>query len=147
MPSGQSVSPTARIDRSEPTHDSSQWPSLSAVIVNWNRLHDVLAAIRSLRKVDYPKHRLEIVVVDNGSTDGSAEKLAREPNVRFISLGYNAGPSAARNVGIREASGEYILLLDSDATLSRRGLRTAIERHGSRTRHRHRRLKNPARAH
>lgn len=128
MPPGQTISRRTGLDRSKPDCDSSQWPVLSAVIVNWNRMQDVLAALRSLRRVDYPQHQLEILVVDNGSTDGSAEKLAHEPDVRLILLGYNAGPSAARNVGIREASGEYILLLDSDATLSRRGLRTAIER-------------------
>jgi GT2 family glycosyltransferase len=47
-------------------------PQVSAVIVNWNRLQDVLSAVRSVRACDYPQDRIEVVVVDNASDDGSA---------------------------------------------------------------------------
>ena len=102
-------------------------PRVSAIIVTWNRRDLVLAAIESLLNCDYPRERLEIIVVDNGSTDGSREILRRRPEVRLICLEANPGPSAARNAGLAHASGDYLLLLDSDARLVPRGLRRSIE--------------------
>ena len=101
-------------------------PRVSVIIVNWNRLDDVLMNLRFLRKLDYPD--VEVIVVDNGSTDGSIERLRHVIDVRLICLPDNAGPSAARNVGAKAATGKYVLLLDSDAILSKRGLLALVER-------------------
>jgi len=98
-----------------------------AVLVNFNRRDLVLDAVHSLRQCDYPADRLEIIVVDNGSTDGSRQALAQQPGVRLILLDGNPGPAAARNAGIARARGEFLLLLDSDARLAPHGLRRTIE--------------------
>jgi GT2 family glycosyltransferase len=99
---------------------------LSIVIVNWNRLDDVRRNIGRLLRLEIP--RSEIIVVDNGSTDGSAEYLARFASIRLIRLETNLGPAAARNVGIDAAGGRYILFLDSDALLGRRGVSRLLRR-------------------
>jgi N-acetylglucosaminyl-diphospho-decaprenol L-rhamnosyltransferase len=99
---------------------------LTVIVVNWNRCDDVIRCVCHLTKVLGPGS--EIIVVDNGSTDGSAERLAALPAIRLIVLGANVGPSEARNVGIRAAGGEHLLFLDSDALLSRHGLERLVTR-------------------
>lgn len=95
-------------------------PRVSVVLVNWNRREDICANLSALQRQHY--RDFEVIVVDNGSTDGSIDRLEQEPDIRLIKLGVNRGPSAARNVGVADAQGEYCLFLDSDAILSRRGL-------------------------
>lgn len=88
-------------------------PDVSAIIPTYNRRELVIRAIHSAlaqtREVD------EIIVVDDGSTDGTAEALKTEFGDRIISVRQaNAGVSAARNRGMAMARGRYIALLDSD---------------------------------
>lgn len=83
------------------------------VIVNWNGKHLLEECLDSLlaQKVD----NLEIILVDNGSRDGSAEYvLERYPGVRLVRLAENAGFAGGNNAGIRAASGRYIALLNND---------------------------------
>lgn len=88
---------------------------VTAVITTYNRRHTVPVAIDSALAQEGPP--MEILVVDDGSTDGSAEELARrycdQPAIRVIRR-ENGGPAAARNAGISEACGEFLALLDSD---------------------------------
>jgi len=109
-----------------PPDPSPARPRVSVIIVNWNRLDDVLMNLRYLRKLDHPD--VEIIVVDNGSTDGSVERLGHMIGVKLICVGRNAGPSVARNMGVDAATGKYVLLLDSDAILSKRGLGALVDR-------------------
>jgi len=86
---------------------------ISVVVVNWNRKELLRACLRSLtcqRGVTF-----EIIVVDNGSTDGSAEMAASEFGCAVIRNTANRGFCAANNQGIRVARGELIALLNNDA--------------------------------
>lgn len=70
---------------------------------------------------------LELVVVDNASTDGSAQYLgavaAARPDIRVILNDRNAGVAEGRNIGAREAKGDYILFLDDDSSINLEGIR------------------------
>jgi glycosyltransferase involved in cell wall biosynthesis len=87
-------------------------PLVTAVIPTYNRADTVARAIDSVLGQTYP--RIETIVVDDGSTDGTAAVLAGYGDrIRVVSQP-NAGASAARNAGIRAASGEIVTFLDSD---------------------------------
>jgi GT2 family glycosyltransferase len=88
---------------------------ISCIVVNWNRRELLRACLQSLARQDYAD--IEIIVVDNGSTDGSVE-LCEDgflPRVRLIRNSENRGFCAANNQGIAAASGEFIALLNNDA--------------------------------
>jgi glycosyltransferase involved in cell wall biosynthesis len=86
--------------------------SVSVVIPTYNRADLVVRALESVVRQTLPP--LEILVVDDGSTDGTAERIAGKfPEVEVVRQD-NRGVSAARNAGIRQARGEWIALLDSD---------------------------------
>jgi len=86
-------------------------------VVSHSRAHLLRRAIASLEKSD-EREKLEILVVDNGSTDGSTEVESEFPNARFIRMPRNFGLTKAINVGVRGAVGEYILLLHEDTEVS-----------------------------
>lgn len=94
-------------------------PKASAVIVNWNRNIFIQKTIQSLIDQQYPD--LEIIVVDNGSTDESLPWLRERPFIRLIENKKNVGAAAARNQGTKIASGDYIIYIDSDAEMTRPG--------------------------
>ena len=100
--------------------------SFAIVIPAFNRERFIGAAIESALAQTLPAD--EIIVVDDGSTDRTAEIVSRYRSpVRLISISNNgAGPSRPRNVGIRAAHSRYITLLDSDDLLEE----TVLEHHG-----------------
>lgn len=84
------------------------------VIPNWNGAPMLAATLETLRGQTYPIAR--IIVVDNGSTDDSAA-VAITAGAQVIPLGANLGFAAAVNRGLREATAEYIAVLNNDVTL------------------------------
>jgi len=87
---------------------------ISIVITNWNGLDFLIGCLDSLY-CSKPKRNVEIIVVDNASTDGSADAVAsRFPDVILIRNSENLGFSKGNNIGIRASSGKYVYLLNSD---------------------------------
>lgn len=85
---------------------------VSVIIPTYNRATTVIDAVQSSLDQTYPS--IEIIVVDDGSTDDSAERLSIFlPRIKLLRQ-KNAGPSAARNHGARHASGDILAFLDSD---------------------------------
>ena len=87
--------------------------NVSVVIPTYNRAHTVLDAVWSVLTQRF--RDLELIVVDDGSTDDTAARLAAvgDPRLQVI-MGRHAGVSAARNLGVAKASGDLIAFLDSD---------------------------------
>jgi len=91
---------------------------VSIIIVNWNTKDDLRAALQSC--YDYSDElQTEVIVVDNGSSDGSVEMVRDQfPQVTLIANSDNLGYTAACNQGMRQAAGRYYLMLNSDAQLT-----------------------------
>lgn len=87
-------------------------PRFSVIIPTWNRRELLQQALDSVWKQDLKD--CEVFVVDDGSTDGTLEQLATQEGRLQVLRQQNRGPGAARNVGLRHASGEYLAFLDSD---------------------------------
>jgi GT2 family glycosyltransferase len=88
-------------------------PLVSVVIVNWNGRHLLGECLDSLRAQSF--RDFEIIMVDNGSRDGSAEYVrARYPAVTLVELPENTGFAGGNNAGIRIARGKYVALLNND---------------------------------
>jgi N-acetylglucosaminyl-diphospho-decaprenol L-rhamnosyltransferase len=99
---------------------------LSIALVNWNN-HDYLQ--QCLESIEAAELTLdcEIVVADNGSTDGSQEMLARRfPNVRVIQNEANVGVARGNNQCIRATSGRYIYILNNDTIVNRASVETLV---------------------
>lgn len=105
---------------------------LSIIIVSYNTLQFVDACLSSIVRQAF-RHNLEIIVVDNCSSDGSVGHIRQKfPQITLIENPANMGFAAANNMGIRQAKGEYILLLNSDTELIDNGLDTLIDVMGNR---------------
>jgi GT2 family glycosyltransferase len=95
---------------------TSSGPRVGAVVVSWNRRQDTLACLRSLAGADWQP--LDIVVVDNGSQDGSADAVRAEfPQAELVALGRNTGFAGGSNAGIARAlerGAEHVLLVNND---------------------------------
>jgi len=90
---------------------------LSIVILNWNTRDMLLECIRSIQ-TDTTRHEYEILVVDNGSEDGSAEAVREQhPEVRLTVNEQNLGFARGINVGLRQCTGRYSCILNSDIEL------------------------------
>lgn len=103
--------------------------TVSVVVPTYERDDVLPRALDSVLAQTYPD--VEVVVVDDGSTDGTAavvaEYRARDERVRFLAHEDNRGPSAARNTGIEAAEGDVIAFLDSDDELRPRFVERSVE--------------------
>ena len=102
-------------------------PTLSIIIVSWNVCELLRACLRSILdgRGDLP---LEIIVVDSGSKDGSVEMIRETfPVVKLIARSDNVGFPKGNNLGLAQASGQYLLLLNPDTEIVGDALTTMID--------------------
>lgn len=107
---------------------SEMWPFVSVIVPTYNRAGILRRCLEALTSQDYPG-RLEIIVVDDGSTDETrqvVEEFARRNGVRYIQQA-NRGPAAARNRGIAAADGEIIAFTDDDCLPPRDWVRRLVQ--------------------
>jgi GT2 family glycosyltransferase len=100
--------------------NSSGVPRVAILVLNWNAWEITCDCLRSLAHLDYDNY--EVAVIDNGSTDGSVQKLRHQfANLTMLENGANLGFAAGNNVGVRyalERGAQYIFLLNNDTVVS-----------------------------
>ena len=99
---------------------------VSVVVPNWNGMRFVGMCLDSLAKLDFEDY--EVIVVDNGSADGSREMIEEQyPDVKLLKLPDNMGFAIACNEGIKASNAEYIVLLNNDIEVTPDWLRELYE--------------------
>lgn len=100
-------------------------PEISVIITSKNEEKNIAACLKSIKEQSLPEKLVEIIVIDNASTDRTKE-LAR----KYTELVFDRGPerSAQRNFGVSKARAAVIIYLDADMTLSRGLLEEVLER-------------------
>jgi GT2 family glycosyltransferase len=102
-------------------------PVCAVVLVCWNNKKYLEPCLRSLLETGM-SHQVEVVVVDNGSTDGSQEMLAEKfPQVKIVQNDHNVGLGKASNQGIECTTAPYILLLNNDTIVNGRSMDALID--------------------
>jgi GT2 family glycosyltransferase/glycosyltransferase involved in cell wall biosynthesis len=107
-------------------HHLPGWPSVTVIVLNYNGLEHLDTCFASLAQSDYPGS-LELMMVDNASTDPSVEHMRRyHPDVRLVVSERNTGFTGGNNLGAREASGEFIVFLNNDMRVEPEWLRHLV---------------------
>lgn len=100
--------------------DCENLPYVSIIILNFNGRHYLRKCLSSIAKLNYPKSKYEVILVDNASTDGSVEFVKRNfPWVKIISLNKNYGFCGGNNRGAKIARGDYLAFLNNDTKVSK----------------------------
>ncbi|PYX11479.1 MAG: hypothetical protein DMG84_23855 [Acidobacteria bacterium] len=97
---------------------------VSVIIPCYNQAHFLHEAIESVLAQSYPN--FEIIMVNDGSTDSTADVVRRYSPVRYV-YQENAGLSSARNTGLKKSRGEYVVFLDADDRLLPEALQVGID--------------------
>ncbi len=116
--------------------DSMEPPRVSVVIAARNEAGRIAKRIENLAAQDYPKGRMEIVVVSDGSTDGTAAEArelaarASAPEIRLIELPENRGKPTALNAGVLTAKGEIVVFADGRQDFERSAISALVSNFG-----------------
>ena len=100
-------------------------PSVSVIVPALDAEKTIGTCVESLLALDYPRDSVEIVIVDNGSTDRTREIVSAHP-VKLLSETSVKTPAAPRNLGVRETSGEIVAFIDSDCEADPLWLTSAV---------------------
>lgn len=94
---------------------------VSVIIPTYNRGDKITKAVESIEKNHYPKNKIEIIIIDDCSTDNTHDVIlklkTKYRNIKTLKTLKNSGPATTRNKGIKNSSGKYILFTDDDGIL------------------------------
>jgi len=104
------------------------WPTVSVIVVNYDGRAHLDACLGSLRSLAYPQDHVEVVFIDNASSDGSVGYVREAyPEVRVVVNDHNTGFAPAVNQGAQIATGSYLALLNNDAAADPAWLTEAVQ--------------------
>lgn len=103
----------------------------SVIVPSYNRREEIAELLESFRALDFPRDRFELIIADDGSSDDTAALVESVRDSVDFTLHFhrqeNAGPGAARNMGMERARGDFFIFIDSDCTVAPQWL-AAIDR-------------------
>jgi hyaluronan synthase len=115
----------------KPPRDNGHMPTVSMAIAVKNEEANIAATLESLFGCAYPAHLLEVIVVDDGSTDGTWQVLKdarkRFPHLRAFRFAENKGKRHAMALGALEATGEILVYVDSDTTVDKESVYRIVQ--------------------
>ncbi|MEJ2153696.1 MAG: mycofactocin biosynthesis glycosyltransferase MftF [Desulfobacteraceae bacterium] len=100
--------------RGFPLLDDADYPSVSVIVPVRNRPKEITACLAALTALNYPREKLEIIVVDDASDDGTPDAIVRFPQVRLLPMQQHRQASYCRNRAAEMAQGEILAFTDSD---------------------------------
>ena len=99
----------------------------SIIVPSYNRKDEIQELLESFMQLEFPQNRYEIIIADDGSSDGTDKLILQYQESSSISLKYlsqkNQGPGRARNLGMENANGDFFIFIDSDCTVERTWLK------------------------
>lgn len=108
---------------------SKDTPLVSVIIVNYNGKQFMQECFDSLFKIEFPKSQYEVIMVDNASKDLSLDFVEKHfPQIKVIISSKNLGFAGGVNLGVREAKGKYIVLLNNDTRVDKNWLKELVKR-------------------
>ncbi len=116
----------ADIKRKREFFTEDELPKVSVIIPAYNEEKTIQLTIDSILKSDYPKNKLDILIVDDGSLDKTYERALEYENrgVRIFKQEVNGGKGKALNKGIKESRGDFIFTMDADTIVDKKSLKT-----------------------
>lgn len=108
-----------------------KYPSVSVVVPAYNEEKNIATTLKSLSELDYPKGKLEIIVVNDGSTDNTKDlvnnfiKMRNASNIKLINK-KNSGKGTCLNIGMSIAKGDFFVCLDADSIVSKDALKKIL---------------------
>jgi cellulose synthase/poly-beta-1,6-N-acetylglucosamine synthase-like glycosyltransferase len=115
------------IDKKQKKAKFSKWPSVSVIIPAHNEEENISQTIESVLNLDYPKNKLEVIVVNDGSTDRTGDVIKKFKKKGVIIINQeNKGKGAALNTGLKRCKGEFVACLDADSVVEPSTLKEMI---------------------
>ncbi len=103
------------------------YPFISIITVNYNGLRFLKNLFNSILNLNYPGDKIQVIMVDNNSTDGSVEFVRSNfPEVEVLVLNKNSGYAGGNNEGFKHARGRYIALINNDCTVDQNWLTAMV---------------------
>ena len=103
------------------------YPSISIITVNYNGLRFLKNLFNSILNLNYPEDKIQAIMVDNGSTDGSVEFVRSNfPEVEVLVLNKNSGYAGGNNEGFKHTRGQYVALINNDCTVDQNWLTAMV---------------------
>ncbi|HJO14877.1 MAG TPA: glycosyltransferase family 2 protein [Candidatus Pacearchaeota archaeon] len=116
----------ADIKREREFFTEDELPKVSVIIPAYNEEKTIQLTIDSILESDYPKDKLDILIVDDGSSDKTYERASEYENkgIRIFKQEVNGGKGKALNKGIKESRGDFIFTMDADTIVDKKSLKT-----------------------